>query len=85
MLDLNGVYTNLLPYQEAHHIFSVYIPEAGEIRIILDKCSTIKPFFHFREKSSNKLLQIKMEESHYQGYEFLKVDATGEQATVDDA
>ena len=41
-MDANEIYNNILPFEEAKHDFKVFIPEAGEYRIILDKCSTTK-------------------------------------------
>lgn len=74
ILEPNGIFQNVLPINETSHRFKIYIPEAGELRILLDKCfRLIMDQLYFMDMSGRKE-RIKIEGNFAQAYPYVYLD-----------
>lgn len=74
ILDPNGIFQNILPFSEATHKFKVHIPEAGEFRIILDKCSKVSISSIYFVTMEGQREEISQNENFAQAYPYIYLD-----------
>lgn len=77
-IQLNGIQTDFMPVNKAgRHYYTMYIPEPGEIRILLEACNSVEithTIFVGREQNEKG---IDFQNQFYEVYPFVDIDFTG--------
>lgn len=74
-LEVNGLYKGSVPTGQATHSYSMYIPFAGEVRLLAESCSNIAPN-HATFTSRHNSTTIYFDEKYSQAFPYISSDET---------
>ena len=75
-IQLNGIQTDFMPLNKAgRHYYTMYIPEPGEVRILLEACNSVQ-ISNSRFKTKDDDNEIDFQNQYYEIYPFVNIDYT---------
>lgn len=79
-VELNGLYKGSVPSGHQTHSYSMYVPTAGEVRILAESCANIAPDqATFSNRKSTTV--INFEDRYSQGFSYVHIDDTASPKT----